>query len=210
MSDVRHTPVDFDPFAEVDASFALTEPQREMIAAALMGDEANASYNQAFLIALDGPLSIESMRNALAAVVRRHEALRVAIDLENESQRVLDDVAIELPLTDLSTLTEAEREAAIARIAEHEMRAPFDLAKAPLWRAGIVRESPTRHRLVFTAHHVIVDGWSSAVIFGDLAKAYAADRFGSSVAFMGLAAVAAGGLAMIFLVMPETRRIAEA
>jgi MFS family permease len=35
---------------------------------------------------------------------------------------------------------------------------------------------------------------------------YAADRFGSSVAFMGLAAVAATGLAMVFMVMPETRR----
>jgi len=35
---------------------------------------------------------------------------------------------------------------------------------------------------------------------------YAADRFGSGVAFLGLAAVAATGLAMIWLVMPETRR----
>jgi len=35
---------------------------------------------------------------------------------------------------------------------------------------------------------------------------YASDRFGSSVAFMGLAGVAAAGLAMIWLVMPETRR----
>jgi len=38
---------------------------------------------------------------------------------------------------------------------------------------------------------------------------YAADRFGSSVAFIGLATVAATGLAMIWLVMPETRRSAE-
>jgi len=38
---------------------------------------------------------------------------------------------------------------------------------------------------------------------------YAADRFGSSVAFMGLAAVAAIGLVMIWLVMPETRRSAK-
>src|SRR3954470_12329658 len=38
---------------------------------------------------------------------------------------------------------------------------------------------------------------------------YAADRFGSSTAFTGLAAVAAVGLAMIWLVMPETRRNAE-
>jgi predicted MFS family arabinose efflux permease len=37
---------------------------------------------------------------------------------------------------------------------------------------------------------------------------YVSDKFGSSVAFLGLAAVAATGLAMIWLVMPETRRSA--
>jgi MFS family permease len=35
---------------------------------------------------------------------------------------------------------------------------------------------------------------------------YAADQFGSSVAFLGLAAVAAAGLLMIWTIMPETRR----
>ena len=37
---------------------------------------------------------------------------------------------------------------------------------------------------------------------------YVSDKFGSNVAFMGLAGVAALGLAMIWLVMPETRRTA--
>jgi predicted MFS family arabinose efflux permease len=37
---------------------------------------------------------------------------------------------------------------------------------------------------------------------------YVSDKFGSSVAFFGLAAVAAAGLAMIWFVMPETRRVA--
>jgi sugar phosphate permease len=38
---------------------------------------------------------------------------------------------------------------------------------------------------------------------------YVADRFGSSVAFTGLAGVAAVGLVMIWFVMPETRRSAN-
>ena len=38
---------------------------------------------------------------------------------------------------------------------------------------------------------------------------YVSDKFGSSIAFTGLAGVAAIGLAMIWLVMPETRRIAR-
>ncbi len=37
---------------------------------------------------------------------------------------------------------------------------------------------------------------------------YVSDKFGSGIAFMGLAAVAATGLALIWLVMPETRRSA--
>jgi predicted MFS family arabinose efflux permease len=37
---------------------------------------------------------------------------------------------------------------------------------------------------------------------------YVSDKFGSSVAFTGLAGVAALGLALIFLAMPETRRSA--
>jgi MFS family permease len=36
---------------------------------------------------------------------------------------------------------------------------------------------------------------------------YASDQFGSAVAFAGLAGVAAAGLAMIWFVMPETRRL---
>jgi MFS family permease len=39
---------------------------------------------------------------------------------------------------------------------------------------------------------------------------YVSDQFGSSVAFIGLAGVAAAGLAMIWFVMPETRRLAPA
>ena len=74
------------------AVLPLTEPQREMCAAALMGDEANCSYNQCFLLQLRGPLSVESMRNALADVVRRHEALR-AFDRSTTKQTVLRRVA---------------------------------------------------------------------------------------------------------------------
>jgi MFS family permease len=42
--------------------------------------------------------------------------------------------------------------------------------------------------------------------FSTVLAGYASDRFGSNTAFIGLAAVAALGLAMIWLIMPETRR----
>ncbi len=125
----HYKPVDFDPFAEVEAHFPLTEPQREICAATLMGDDANCSYNQCFVLKLHGPLSVDSLHKALADVVRRHEALRISIDLISESQHVLPDVAVALPLTDLAGLEEREREAAIERIVDRETRTPFDLGR---------------------------------------------------------------------------------
>ena len=44
----------------------------------------------------------------------------------------------------------------------------------------LVCESADLHRLVLTVHHIVCDGWSSTVLFSDMAAAYAADRFGLS------------------------------
>lgn len=172
-------PVDFDPFAQADgATLPLTEQQREMYAATLMGDEANCSYNQCFALRLRGPLSEQSLSNALVQVVQRHAALRLSINSNSEQQEIFPSIDVLLPIVDLSAADAAARSSSIAQILEREARTPFALDVAPLWRAQLIRESAELHRLVFTAHHLVADGWSSAVIFGDLARAYAADRFG--------------------------------
>jgi amino acid adenylation domain-containing protein len=173
-------PVEFDPFAEPAAAdgLPLTEPQREMWLAVQMGDEASCAYNQCFSLALRGPLSAESLQNALRQVMDRHDALRVAIDPDGERQRIAASSQIQLPLVDLSSLEPAARAAEIERLLESETRRPFDLATGPMVRATLVREATDLHRLVLTLHHIVCDGWSTAIVLGDLARLYAADRHG--------------------------------
>ncbi len=177
-------PVDFDPFADAgDAGrFPLTEPQREVFAASQVSAEASCAYNQCFELRLRGPLSVASMARALSQVVERHAALRMQVVGDGEAQEVLPAVEVTLPVTDVSAMTAEERDEVLARLLDREVRTAFVLTQGPLWRAQIVREAADLHRLVFTAHHLICDGWSSAVVFGDLASAYAADRFGMPAA----------------------------
>ena len=61
---------------------------------------------------------------------------------------------------------------------QRETTEPFNLAEGPLIRVRLVREAADLYRLVLTVHHLVCDGWSSAVLFSDLAAAYAAGRFG--------------------------------
>jgi amino acid adenylation domain-containing protein len=174
------TPVDYDPFAdaEISAVLPLTEPQREMWTAAQMGDDASCAYNLCYALVLRGPLSQESMQRALQQVVDRHDALRVTIDANGERQKISPSSQIALPLTDLSQQSPQLHAEEIARTLQEEATRPFDLAAGPLLRARLIREVADLHRLIVTVHHIVCDGWSSAVLFGDLGRIYAADRHG--------------------------------
>ena len=118
------------------------------------------------------------MKNAVDQVVRRHDALRACFDKEGNKQRILPQGEVKLALEDLSGLGEKQRQDAIEQILDRETGEPFDLANGPLLRAKVVREAADLHRLILTMHHIVCDGWSSSVLFSDLAASYAAGRFG--------------------------------
>ncbi len=64
------------------------------------------------------------------------------------------------------------------RPAQSEARKPFRLDESPLFRALLLRFSPTEHVLVVVMHHIISDDWSMAVLFREVALLYQAFRAG--------------------------------
>ena len=59
-----------------------------------------------------------------------------------------------------------------------EAQAPFDLERGPLIRGRLIRLSAKDHVLLLTMHHIVSDGWSMGVLFGELSARYAAHRAG--------------------------------
>ena len=68
---------------------------------------------------------------------------------------------VKLPLTDFSSLSEAEREAAVREAATAESREPFDLANGPMLRVKLLRLSDEEHVVLLTMHHIVSDAWST-------------------------------------------------
>ena len=60
----------------------------------------------------------------------------------------------------------------LVAIAETERRRHFDLASGPSIRFLLVEVAPQRHRLICTAHHLIMDGWSVPIFVRELVAAY--------------------------------------
>ena len=151
-------------------SAPLTEPQLEILTAAQMSNEASCAFNESISIVLDGEIDSSGLVTALNAVIARHQALRGHIGRNDERMYFASTLTLEVELQDFSR--EHDPDAALAALVAADARMPFDLWAGPLVRATLVRLAADRHVLVFTAHHIVCDGWSMNIILSDLATHY--------------------------------------
>lgn len=164
------------PVATSRVPFAvpLTAAQKQLWALAKMNEAGSLAYTLSIALELSGPLHRANMVRALQTIVDRHEALRTRIDAQGDTQEILPKVHLDCPMTDLSARSPEERESALAIWLDKQSRIPFNLERAPLFRAHIVRLDEQRHVLVLAAHHIVVDGWSMGVLLKEISETYAA------------------------------------
>ncbi|KWZ35297.1 non-ribosomal peptide synthetase [Burkholderia anthina] len=122
----------------------------------------SAAYNIPVALRVRGPLDVDALRAAFSDAAAVHPALRarlVARDGALPGQRIDADVAVALPVIDLSARADALARA--AALTDEDALAPFDLlADAPLWRARVLRLGANDHVLSVTIHHIVSDGES--------------------------------------------------
>ena len=118
-------------------------------------------------------LDAARFRAAWEAVVARHDVLRTGFVFEAgapSGQRVFAEAA--LPVRELDWRGREAGAEALAALAAGEKARPFDLTRPPLMRLLLVRLDEERHRLVWTYHHALLDGWSVSRLIGDVLRLY--------------------------------------
>jgi amino acid adenylation domain-containing protein len=176
-----------DRTPESSATAPLSSAQRRLWFLDELSGGESPFYNIAAALALDGPLVAEKLAAAVAAIVRRHEALRTtfAADPTDRDARPVQTVhppapSFLLPVVDLLALPPEVSLATAHRLAQEEAARPFALARGPLLRVGLVRLAAERHLLTLTLHHIISDGWSLEVFVRELAALYGSALAGPS------------------------------
>jgi NRPS condensation-like uncharacterized protein len=119
-------------------------------------------------------LNVPVLTEAFSSLVARYDALRATFNLDTRTQHFSEPKPVELPLVDLSGLDAAERKAKFDAHIQEDAHRPFDLAAGPMFRVALMRFAAEEHVFVFTAHHVVCDGWSINVMLDELGKTYSA------------------------------------
>jgi amino acid adenylation domain-containing protein len=148
-----------------------------------------ALYNNAAAFRVQGALDADALARSFNALVERHESLRTYFLLEDEGpvQVIHPSLRLEIPLVDLQSLSETEREAEGRRLSIAEAELPFDLSRGPLMRVTLLRMGEQEHLMLLTIHHIIWDGWSMGVLMRELAEVYQAFATGAAPSLAPLA-----------------------
>ena len=137
-----------------------------------------ATYNVPAVFRLHGAVDADRLRAALQALLTRHEVLRTALvnRAEGLQQEVVgeDRVALDWRTVDLRDVAAAGQSAAVEQALREEACRPFELSRAPLWRARWIVLAADAGVLALTFHHSVIDEWSLRVLFRELEKLYAA------------------------------------
>jgi amino acid adenylation domain-containing protein/non-ribosomal peptide synthase protein (TIGR01720 family) len=118
-------------------------------------------YNQSVVLRPLGPLDAARVRNALDAVLRHHDALR----MRAEEGRLFVDAEPVVALDEIACDEAGWRELA------GPVHAGFDLARGPLVRA-LLLHLPDGDALWLVCHHLVIDLVSWAILIDDLEAAY--------------------------------------
>ncbi|MDF3833723.1 amino acid adenylation domain-containing protein, partial [Cupriavidus basilensis] len=139
-------------------------------------DAGGGAYINQLRVDIDG-LDAGRFAAAWRDALRSHDTLRTGFLQRGEQplQWVARDVVLPYAEEDWSLRAPASLGAALDELAAADLARGFDLERPPLMRLTLVRTAAARHHLVWTVHHLLVDGWSTSQLLGEVLQRYAGE-----------------------------------
>ncbi|AII12671.1 Non-ribosomal peptide sythetase [Lactococcus lactis subsp. lactis NCDO 2118] len=128
-------------------------------------------YIEQSVFELHFPLNKKNMKRTINYLTSKYDVLRsnfVYEGLENVKQIIHDRSNYKADIRDLTVADEAE----LQELIEEDSNQQFDLANDPLFRIKLITVAQKRQVLVFTFHHLILDGWSNSLLIDEFIKIY--------------------------------------
>jgi amino acid adenylation domain-containing protein len=132
-------------------------------------------YNMPYVTELDESIDMKKLEETFKKLIRRHESLRTSFKMIDERmmQMIQPDVVFKAEYYDLDQQDKDSGDSSLtpANIFKEFVRS-FNLAQAPLLRAGLVRTREKRNVLMVDTHHIVSDGISQQVLLRDFISLY--------------------------------------
>ncbi|MBE0342183.1 hypothetical protein E4V51_14890, partial [Paenibacillus sp. 28ISP30-2] len=162
---------------ELENVYALSPMQKGMLFHSLMEPESGAYFQQASFDQ-KGSFDVAVFRKSLDLLTQRHEALRTNFHMfeTGHSQEPLQIVFrhkdSDLSFKDLRGMQEAEQKAYIHAFKQEDQARGFNLGTDALMRVQVLQTDEEMYHLVWSFHHIVMDGWCLSLVTGEVFGTY--------------------------------------
>jgi amino acid adenylation domain-containing protein len=141
-------------------------------------DKAGTYFEQT-IFSLKGRVDTVLLEESFVRLVARYDILRTIFRFEKMKeplQFVLKERRFKLHYEDLAGKMDSEKNSYIEEFRLKDLNRGFDLGRDLLMRVALFKTGDNDHRLIWSYHHIIMDGWGRSVIFLDLIRIYSGLR----------------------------------
>lgn len=183
-SDNLHEPYEPD-FRTIkrDAISPLSFAQKRMMVLNYIQSN-EAVFNIHLSFEFDGALDIPKLDAVLRKTAERHELLRTCFKWVNDepAQEIVKEPMLKTCLIDLNSLAEKHDTSLLQQVIEQELKKPFDIGRAPLFRFVLIQSGNNHSILLLISHHLVSDEKSLWILAEEISHQYSDIPEGRTIA----------------------------
>ncbi|PEF73904.1 non-ribosomal peptide synthetase, partial [Bacillus pseudomycoides] len=168
---------------QVEKVYRLSPMQKGMLFHTLIDDDSSMYFEQQTMT-LTGILDICILEKSFQLLSKRFDILRtcfIAEKMQDPRQVVLKNRSIPVRFEDITHLSNQKQEYYIKQCEENDRKRGFDLLKEPLMRVLILQTNDNTYKMIWSHHHILMDGWCLSIIMRDLFYFYSTLKDGETV-----------------------------
>jgi len=154
--------------------YDLSPTQQGMLFHSLSAPDSGV-YRVQLCLTLKGGLAQSTLHQAWQDVIQQHSILRTAFQwegIEKPLQVVYRQAQVALQVLDWQDWSPIKQQQQLAAFLQRDRQQGFDFTCAPLMRLALIQLSAETYHLVWTKHHLILDGWSTGIVLQQVWQRY--------------------------------------
>ncbi|ADL52201.1 amino acid adenylation domain protein [Clostridium cellulovorans 743B] len=159
---------------QIKKIYPLTPMQQGMLFHALMDNESEAYFEQ-MSFDIKGDFSVELFEESFNSLIAKYDVLRTIFkysNIDEPIQIVLKERRMKIHFEDIVNFQEEEKEQYIEAFKAEDRKKGFDLQKDILMRVSILKTAEDTYKIIWSHHHIIMDGWCLGIIVRDVFDNY--------------------------------------
>jgi tyrocidine synthetase-3 len=168
---------------KIEKIYSLTPMQEGMLFHAVKDPEADF-YCEQYMFTIKGSIDKDILERSFNFLIRRYDILRTLFvydKIRRPRQVVVDNLSLEIQTEDISHLDIENRETYIEEFRLWDRSMGFDLTRELLMRVILFTTGSDSYTLLWSSHHITMDGWSSGILIKELLRVYRAFKEGEPV-----------------------------